>query len=50
MLDKICELCKEYHIVAFGIGGIVLAFSIEFFLRRCDGEWFWTKPKHKPPK
>ncbi len=50
MIDEIAEFCQEYHIVAFGIGGIVLAFLVEFFLRRCDGEWFWTKSKPKPRK
>jgi len=45
MLDTITEFCKEYHVVAFGLGGIGMSFLITFFLRRCNGEWLWTKKR-----
>lgn len=50
MIDEMAEFCQKYHVVLFEIAGLVIAFLIEFLLRRCDGEWLWTKAKPKPPK
>ncbi len=47
MLDIITEFCKKYHIVAFGLGGVGLAFFITFFLRRGNGEWIWTNNRRR---
>lgn len=50
MLDEVCEFCQKYHVVAWGIGGVALAFLISVIFKRVDGRWRWEKLKSRPPK
>ncbi len=43
MLDKITEFAKEYHLVAWGIGGLVGLFFVKVFFQDVRGRWKWRK-------
>ncbi|GAG35839.1 unnamed protein product, partial [marine sediment metagenome] len=42
-LDAIREFAAKYHLVAFGLGGLVAAFLVKVFFQDVTGKWRWGK-------
>jgi len=43
MLDEITEFAAKYHLVAFGIGGLVFLFLVKVLFQDVRGRWKWRK-------
>ena len=47
MIDTVADFCREYHVVAIGIGLMVLGFVLTHLLKTPAGDWKWKKCKRK---
>ena len=47
MIDEVADFCAEYHVIAIGIGLMVLGFVIALLLKTPAGDWKWKKYKRK---
>lgn len=42
MLDELNEICKEYHLVAVGISGVICLFVFRIIFKDVVGRWKWN--------
>ncbi len=48
MLDELNELCKDYHLISVGIGGLIILFLVHLFFKDVVGRWkYQWKGKRK---
>lgn len=45
ILDDIQNFIDEYHLIRWGVGGLITAAAITLFLKTVVGKWKWQKDK-----
>ena len=44
-LENAYRIVKEYHLLAWGVGLVAVAFAIRLFLKTACDRWKWEKQK-----